>query len=138
MSDPQVYERTRIVRADDIDHLGHVNNVVWLRFVVELAEAHARAAGGNEMVREARAVWIVRRHELDYHGNAATGDELREQTWLESMKGARSVRASRFTSAGGDVLVEARTQWAFVDASSFRPRRIPREMLDAFAPPRSV
>lgn len=137
MSDPNVYERTRVVRAEDLDHLGHVNNVVWLRFVVELAEAHARASGSSEIVREARGVWIVRRHELDYHGNARLGDELTEQTWLESMKGARSVRAARFTSAGA-VLVEAHTQWAFVDAGSFRPRRIPRALVDAFAAPRSV
>lgn len=138
MSQQGMYERTRVVRAEDLDQLGHVNNVVWLRFVVELAEAHARASGGSEIVREAKGLWLVRRHELDYRGNAGLGEELAEQTWLESMKGARSVRASRFTSAHGAVLVEALTQWAFVDAGSFRPRRIPRELLDAFAAPRSV
>ena len=48
MSQPGVFERTRVVSAEDLDQLGHVNNVVWLRFVVELAEAHARASGGSE------------------------------------------------------------------------------------------
>ena len=34
-----VFRRTRVVGAQDIDELGHVNNVRWLQFVAELASA---------------------------------------------------------------------------------------------------
>ena len=80
-------------------------------------------------MHEQGALWIVRRHELDSHANTASGDEIAEETWVESMRGARSIRNSRFTRPGdGARLVTARTQWAFVDAATLRPRRIPAEL----------
>ena len=133
MSEPESFRRTRIVEPGDVDFLGHVNNVVWLRYVIEVAEAHARSVDGKEMLRRAGAQWIVRRHELDYHGNAGSGEEIAEETWVESMRGARSVRRARFCRASdGTELVSSTTQWAFVDAATLRPKRIPRELADLY------
>ncbi len=135
MSDA-VFRRTRTVEPKHIDHLGHVNNAVWLRFVVALAEAHASAAGfGFERVRALGGLWIVRRHEIDYDAPAFAGDELVEETWVEAMKGARSVRCCRFARPrDGELLLRARTTWAYCDFASQRPRRIPAELLSAFTP----
>ncbi len=133
MSAP-VFRRTRVVQADDCDELGHVNNVRWVAFVAELAGAHAMRRGSdNESVREQGAIWIVRRHEIDYHRSALPGEEIVEETWVEAMSGARSIRHSRFSRpADGEVLVSAVTTWAFVDAQTQRPRRIPAEMIARF------
>ena len=63
-------------------------------------------------------------------------DELVEETWVESMRGARSLRASRISRAvDGACLVEGLTTWAFVDASTQRPRRIPADWIAAFTAP---
>lgn len=134
MSEPAVFRRRRVVRDPDTDFLGHVNNLVWARWVIELGEAHARAAGfGSRRVRELGGQWIVRRHELDYLAGARSGEEIVEETWLESMRGARSLRASRFVrEADGTELVRARTEWAYVDAATLRPRRIPPALRAAF------
>jgi acyl-CoA thioester hydrolase len=131
-----VFRRTRKVEARHIDHLGHVNNAVWLRFVVGLADAHSTALGFDfERLRALGGLWIVRRHEIDYDAPAFEGDELLEETWVEQMKGARSVRACRFTRPrDGALLLRARTTWAYCDSSSQRPRRIPPEILAAFTP----
>ena len=129
-----IFRRTRIIEAGDCDELGHVNNVRWLGFVGELAGAHASRRGSdNDSLRELGALWIVRRHEIDYHRSALPGEEIVEETWVEAMSGARSVRHSRFTRAdGGDLLVSAVTTWAYVDAKTQRPRRIPAEMIAVF------
>jgi acyl-CoA thioester hydrolase len=135
MSGP-VFRRTRKVVARDIDLLGHVNNVRWVQFVCELAEAHVAGYGADiQSLRERGVLWIVRRHEIDYHRSALPGDELVEETWVERMTGARSERHSRFTRASdGELLVSAVTIWAYVDAETQRPRRIPAELRDRFAP----
>lgn len=135
MSGP-VFRRTRVVQPGDIDELGHVNNVRWVAFVGELAAAHAMRRGSdNDTLREKGAIWIVRRHEIDYHRSALPGEELVEETWVEEMSGARSVRCSRFTRAtDGALLVSAKTTWAYVDAVTQRPRRIPPELRARFAP----
>jgi acyl-CoA thioester hydrolase len=133
-ADP-VFRRSRTVVTEDIDALGHVNNTVWVRFIVELADAHSRAQGFDwKRVRSLGGLWIVRRHEIDYDLPALPGEDLVEETWVESMRGARSVRRARFTRArDATVLVRSRTDWAFVDWETHRPRRIPKAILEGFA-----
>ncbi|MCZ6823090.1 MAG: CoA transferase, partial [Deltaproteobacteria bacterium] len=78
-------------------------------------------------------IWIVRRHEIDYHQPALPGEEVLEETWISSLRGARSVRNARFTRVkDGARLVSAVTQWAYVDVRTQRPRRIDPEILEAF------
>ena len=63
------------------------------------------------------------------------GDELLEETWVSSIRGARSVRQSRFTrQRDGAKLLSAVTHWAYVDAKTLRPRRIEPLQLEAFTP----
>ena len=129
-----VFKRTRAIAAADCDELGHVNNVRWLAFVGELAGAHAVQRGNdNDAMREQGALWIVRRHEIDYHRSALPGQTILEETWVEAISGARSIRHSRFMLVpGGELLASAITTWAFVDAVTQRPRRIPAEMIARF------
>ncbi len=130
-----IFRRERTVAARDIDLLGHVNNVVWVRYVVELAAAHADALGvGFEATRQLGGIWIVRRHEVTYHGNVPGGSTIRESTWISSLRGALSLRHARFESEAGALLVEASTEWAYVDARTLRPRRVPAELRERFDP----
>ncbi len=131
-----VFQMKRVVHTDDIDALGHVNNAVWVDYISELAHAHASSRGfGMNDVRKLGAIWIVRRHEIDYHRSALPEEELLCETWVEWMKGARSQRHSRFKRASdSELLVEAVTTWAFVDAETQRPKRIHASLLAEFQP----
>ena len=44
MSRPIVFEHKFVVSPSDIDQLGHVNNVVYLRYAQDAAVAHWHAA----------------------------------------------------------------------------------------------
>ncbi len=128
-----VYRRSRRVKERDVDLLGHVNNVVWVRFVVELAEAHATSLGLDFHSHKALGgIWIVRRHDVLYHANVPLGTEIRESTWVSTMRGALSKRHARFEDGGGRVLVESVTEWAYVDAKTLRPRRVPPNVRERF------
>ena len=131
-----VYRRKRVIAAHDVDGLGHVNNTVWVRFIVELANAHSSARGLDwATVRALGGQWIVRRHEIDYHRSAVRGEEIVEETWVASIRGARSVRMCRFTRpSDGLEYVTSTTQWAFTDKETLKPRRIPLEILKEFEP----
>lgn len=122
-----VFSRRRVVASTDIDELRHVNNIVWLRYVVQLAFAHYEALGFNfEDDRRAGGVWVVRRHEIDYHLSAAEDAELIEETWVSHLHGARLVRQSRFSRADdGSILVAASSLWAYVDPTTMKPKRVP-------------
>ena len=127
-----VFERERLIEERHIDALGHVNNIVWVRFVVELASAHAAHAGWDESaLRSAGAWWVVHRQELIYQRPAFAGERILERTRIAEMRGARCERESSFRRSG-EVLVEARTTWVWTDASTGRPRRVPTEVALAF------
>lgn len=136
MTADAIFRRERTIRDVDLDQLGHVNNTVWVQFIVELADAHSTANGfGWKVYRELGGMWIVRRHEIDYIQPATLGERLVEETWVASMRGARSERRCRFTrTPDGTVAVRSVTQWAFVDTSTHRPRRVLPEVLQAFTP----
>ena len=131
--------------STDIDDLGHVSNLVYLRWVLEVAQGHSAALGYDMAAyRRLGAVFVVRRHEIDYLSSAYAGDRIRLTTWVESWKAVSSVRMttiSRITGSAegdGEVAVElarATTLWAMINLDSGKPQRIAAELRQAFADP---
>jgi acyl-CoA thioester hydrolase len=122
------------VRADpaDIDGLGHVSNLVYLRWVLEAALAHSTAKGLDEAAYKARGQgWVVRRHEIDYLRAALAGDELVIETRVATVAAASSTRRTRILR-DGELLARAATNWAYVDFRTGRPMRIPEEVKSLF------
>lgn len=121
------------VDIDDIDNLQHVNNVVYLRYVQDVAQAHWDAISSEEMKK--KYSWVVVRHEIDYKSPAFLGDELIAKTWVSSCEGVRSVRNVRlYQSDLGKLVVETKTTWCLLDAHTMKPRRIEGDILSIFIP----
>ncbi|MBX3129277.1 MAG: acyl-CoA thioesterase [Polyangiaceae bacterium] len=115
------------VLAEHIDALGHVGNVTWVRFINDAAIAHSDSIGLDfGAYRALGLMWVVRRHEIDYIGAALVGDRLEASTWIGSLRGATSVRHTRF-ERGGELLVRAQTTWVLLSAAG-RPTRVPAEL----------
>jgi len=120
------------VRPTDIDELGHANNVVWIRWVNEAAILHSRSVGlGPDVYLALGVVWVVRRHDIEYLSPALEGEELEATTWIETLRGATSLRRTLITR-GGRALARAATTWALIDVATTKPRRIPKEMLERY------
>jgi acyl-CoA thioester hydrolase len=116
----------------DIDELGHVSNLVYLRWVLEAATAHSAARGwGHAEYRALGAVWVVRRHELDYLAPVLAGQALIAETWVDTWKAASCVRRTEL-ARDGQIVARAATTWAFMSIASGRPQRIPELMRAAF------
>lgn len=128
----QVFTLDFIVPATDIDELGHVNNAVYLRYVETVARAHSDSLGFT-VVRflETGAVPVVRMHRVTYHRPGKVGDLLTAHTRIATMAGVRAMRATRIMR-GDELLVEAETDWVWVDPSTMRPMKIPAEVKAAF------
>jgi acyl-CoA thioester hydrolase len=131
MSDSQVFEHAIRVSPDDIDRLGHVNNVVYLRYAQEAATAHWYAAVSKDMV--SHLVWVVRRHEIDYLRPAFADDELVARTWVGVAKGATMERFVEFRRSNEDEpLASVKSLWVALDAKTLRPRRISDQLHSCF------
>ena len=120
------------VQPEDIDALGHANNVVWVRWLNQAAIAHASDVGwGMEACRAAGVLWVVRRHDIEYLLPAFAGEELTALTWPETLRAATSQRRTLFRR-GEQLLASAETTWVLLEQQSGRPRRVPPAMLASY------
>ena len=119
--------------AGDIDELGHVSNLVYLRWVQDVALAHSNALGWDLPRYYAYgAAFMVRRHEIDYIAQVTLGDELRAETWVETWRMASCIRKTELVR-GTTVVARAATTWALIALGSGRPQRIPPDIVELFS-----
>jgi acyl-CoA thioester hydrolase len=117
----------------DVDGMGHVNNIVYVRWIQEVAQAHWAAVAPAEA--QAAMTWVVLRHEVDYLRAARPGDEVRARTWIGQAQAIRYERHTEIIRADGTVLARGRTLWCPVDIHTGRPKRVPPAVRAAFAAP---
>lgn len=120
------------VDAADIDELGHVNNIVYLRYAQEIAIAHWRARAAPEMIEN--YAWVVMRHEVDYRAPLTLGDEAEVRTWVdEAPRGAVWARFVEVSKSGAEkAAVQIKSNWCLLDLRTRRPKRVPAEMAARF------
>lgn len=131
---PAIYEHRLIVSPEEIDELGHANNLAYLRWLQDAALAHSAAQGWPpEAYKQLGLGWVVSSHEITYERPAFAGDALTVRTWVASFKRASSVRRyDVFRGGDGKRLVTAATNWAFVDYRTGLPTRILPQIVGAF------
>ena len=119
---------------EDIDPLGHASNIAYVRWIQDSAVAHSEAMGLTfAAYQRLGAIFVIRRHEIDYLRPVLRGDRLEVRTWISSVSAAKCQRATDIVRVGDGVLVaKALTTWGNVDVSTGRPTRIAEEVREAF------
>ena len=126
------FELVLAVEAADIDELGHVNNVTYLRWVQDAAVAHWRAAAPP--ADQARLLWVVLRHEIDYKQAAYAGEKLIARTWVGNATRLRFERHTEILRAADrTLLAKALTVWCPIDAHTGRPTAVSLEVRESFS-----
>ena len=111
------FELTFPVVSDDIDFLGHVNNVVYLRWVQDVAIAHWRELATAQ--EQATLLWVVVRHEIDYKRPALLGDTVLARTWVgEAQRRNFERHTELLRETDGRLLAKARTFWCPIDKAT--------------------
>lgn len=128
---PQVFSKEFIVPASAIDELNHVNNITYLEWCLEIAEAHWMK-NSTEVLREKYA-WVVLNHFISYRNQSFEGETLRIETWISDNDGVKSERSYKITRpSDGKIIVEAKTLWCLLDAKTFRPVQVEEDMIQLF------
>jgi len=131
---PALFEFHHRVVPEEIDGVGHVNNIEYLRWLQNAAVAHSAAQGWpTEAYYQLGQGWVVRSHFIEYLQPAFVGDEIIVRTWIADMKRVTSMRRYELLRpADGKQLAVARTNWAFVNFTTHQPCRVPTEVMSAF------
>lgn len=123
------------VDSTHIDSLGHVNNVVYVSWLERCAWQHSNSLGLylTDYHRLDRAMVVVR-HELDYLASALLNDQLIMATWVIEcdlrLKVRRQFQLTRPTD--GRTLLRAYTQFACIELSTGKPKRMPALFSDVY------
>jgi acyl-CoA thioester hydrolase len=132
--DPAAFELALAVQPADIDELGHVNNVIYLRWVQDAAAAHWNTLAPEADRQKLR--WLVLRHEIDYKQAAHLGEAIVARTWVGTATRVRFERHTELLRASdGAVLAKALTIWCPIDAQTGRPAAVSAEVRARFSRP---
>jgi acyl-CoA thioester hydrolase len=117
------------IQPDDIDHMGHVNNAVYLKWVQDAVVDYWQSIAPPDAV--ARHLWVALKHEITYLRPTFLQDTVVAEVIAEKVHGARAM----FTTVlrrGEEVLSEIKSSWCCLDAESLRPARLAREVIGRF------
>jgi acyl-CoA thioester hydrolase len=134
LTTPPTFEQRVRVQAEDLDELQHVNNVVYVRWIQDVAAAHWRSLA--PAAARGTLAWVARRHEIDYVSAAVLDDDLVVRTWVGSAEGLTFERFTEIVrAADGRSVVRARTLWVPIDPRTGRPQRVSHEVRALFSTP---
>lgn len=126
------YEILIKVQPEDIDRLGHVNNVVYLRWVQDVAVAHWSARASKD--DQASLLWVVVRHEIDYKRPALAGDDIIARTWVGPASSRIFERNTELLRASDRrVLARARTLYCPIDPATGKRTMVSAEVRARFS-----
>lgn len=130
----QKYCKKIVVEASDIDENGHVNNLRYMEWFIDIAVEHSDMLGvGFISLQKSNRTWMAKEHHISYKLSAFEGDELELCTWVDSVKSVQSVRKYELKNISSDkVICEGWTNWVFVDFTTFRPQKIPQELIEKY------
>lgn len=124
------------VDASCIDLMGHTNNVVYLKWLEDVAWAHSVALGLGPPQYEALGHGVVvRQHELTYLQATRLDEPLLLATWITAVDKLSLHRAFQFVrETDGATVFRGRTHYVCVDIAQGRVRRMPERFLQTYGP----
>ncbi|MBA3835992.1 MAG: acyl-CoA thioesterase [Sphingomonas sp.] len=122
------------ISPGDIDHMGHVNNSVYLRWVQDAVVDYWRSVAPSEAV--AKHLWVALKHEITYRRPTFLDDIVVAEVIAERVQGARAM-FSTIVKRGEEVLAEIHSSWCCLDADTQRPARLSRDVVERFVQPRA-
>ncbi|TSE07663.1 acyl-CoA thioesterase [Aquimarina algiphila] len=128
---PEIFEYHFTVPKSAIDDMDHVNNVVYLQWVQDVAKKHWESK--TDIKLRNTYVWVVLNHFIEYHHPTFENDKITLQTWIDNHRGVKSERHTKIiNSTTQQVLVSAKTSWCLLYKETLRPARITDEISTLF------
>lgn len=120
------------VVQEHLDNLNHVNNVIYVQWMQDIAARHWNTFVPGNLKDE--VLWMTRRHEIDYINQAFLNDELRMETWTgeyTNVTWKRYYEITRLTD--NKKIISAASVWVAIDKKTQRLRKIDDALMSTFA-----
>lgn len=127
-----MFRHTIGIAPADIDHMGHVNNSVYLRWTQDAVVEYWEKIAPAEAV--AAHLWVALKHEITYLKPTFLDDMVVADVIAEHMQGVRAY----FNTAikrGEEVVAEVKSVWCCLDSATKRPARLAKDVVSRFVQP---
>jgi len=125
-------EKEIIVSKNDLDELNHVNNVIYIHWVQEIAKNHWKSLVSSEIIKN--YYWVLLEHQIKYLHPAFLGDKIILKTYIEKTEVVKSNRIVEiYNTDTNKLLVTSKTIWCLINAKTNKPNRITDEIREAFS-----
>ncbi|CAM1370739.1 Thioesterase [Tenacibaculum litopenaei] len=125
------FEHKVQVKPEHIDVYNHVNNVVYVQWIQDIADAHWNLLTEGKGALD--YAWFVVKHEINYKQQAVVHDDLLVKTWIGETGGVKSVRHVEIYR-DSVLLVSSQTTFCLIDLATKKPRRVTADVLALLVP----
>lgn len=131
-----IFDFNITVKEQDIDVLGHVNNVKYIQWMQDVAEAHIETLGlGVQHYLALKHAMVAVEHHVQYRKAAFLGEHIVLRTWLDDLNALYSFRQYAFyRPADRSILFVGQTKWACIEITTGRPKRMSPSFTQAYQP----
>ncbi|AXA33516.1 acyl-CoA thioesterase [Francisella adeliensis] len=121
------------VLPEHIDPNNHLNNIVYLQWMQDIAIEHVKANGVFEITEELGLTWFAKKHTIEYMSQGFLGDEITVITWVESATKISTLRKYHiYRKSDKKLLCKAETLWIMINLEKGRPAKIPADLIGIF------
>ena len=116
------------IHGYDIDVMGHVSNLVYVRWMEDMRHRLLEDAGlpFPEMVKQGFGPVLMATH-IEYRRPITILDTVRAELWLSELRGASAVIQHRFLNGNEELAAEGWQRGVFVSLDTMRPMRLKPE-----------
>jgi acyl-CoA thioester hydrolase len=119
----------------DIDHMGHVNNSVYLKWTQDAVVDYWEHVAPAEAV--AAHLWVALKHEISYRRPTFLDDIIVADVIANKIQGARAFFTT-IIKRGEEVVAEVQSIWCCLDSATHRPARLALDVASRFLPPAAI
>ena len=125
-------EKKIVVSKEDLDDLNHVNNIVYIHWILDIAKKHWVSLVSNQTLENYH--WVLLDHNIKYLRPALLKDKIKIKTFVEKTAGVKSSRVVEiYNDNSQKLLVSSITNWCLISSKTNKPCRIPKEIIEAFS-----
>ena len=126
----KIFEIEKKVKQKHLDEFNHVNNVQYLYWVQEVAQAHWDKLNEKKRIYH-EGSWIVRSHKIEYKNFTNLNDKIIISTYVKNAEGFLSERIVTIKlKKSKKILIKCITKWCFVELNTLKLKKIPQKILE--------